>query len=93
VLNISEAQRGYATQVGGRLGAAGFRVETDLRNETINLKIREHSLRKLPYQIVVGEKEVAGGLVAVRARGGQNLGTMTLDEFEARLRSELPAGA
>ena len=93
VLNISEAQRGYATQVGARLGAAGFRVETDLRNETINLKIREHSLRKLPYQIVVGEKEVAAGLVAVRARGGQNLGTMTLDEFEARLKSELPAGA
>lgn len=93
VLNISEGQIGYADEIRARLQRAGFRVEADLRNETINLKIREHSLRKLPYQVIVGEKEAGAGLVAVRARGGQNLGQMSLDAFEARLKEELPAGA
>ena len=93
VLNISESQEAYATEVASRLAGQGWRTETDLRNETINLKIREHSLKKLPYQLVVGEKEVAAGKVAVRARGGQNLGQMSLEEFQARLQSEMPAGA
>ena len=93
VLNISGSQQAYAAEVAARLGALGWRAETDLRNETINLKIREHSLRKLPYQLVIGEKELAAGKVAVRARGGQNLGQMSLEEFQARLRSEMPAGA
>ncbi len=92
VMNITEAHAGYVTQVVQRLQAAGYRVESDLRNETINLKIREHSLRKLPYQIIVGEKEVAAGQVAVRARGGENLGQMTLEAFQARLAAELPSG-
>ena len=64
-------------------------MELDLRNEKINYKIREHSLQKLPYQIIVGDKEKAGGLVAVRARG-EDLGQLTFDDFVARLRSELP---
>ncbi|MBI1395803.1 MAG: threonine--tRNA ligase [Betaproteobacteria bacterium] len=93
VLNISEGQLGYASEVTARLRSAGFRVDSDLRNETINLKIREHSLRKLPYQVIVGEKEAVAGKVAVRARGGENLGQMSLEEFEARLGAELPAGA
>jgi threonyl-tRNA synthetase len=93
VLNISGSQQAYSAEVAARLGALGWRTETDLRNETINLKIREHSLRKLPYQLVIGEKELVAGQVAVRARGGQNLGQMSLEEFQARLRSEMPAGA
>jgi threonyl-tRNA synthetase len=71
VLNISEKQGEYAEQVVATLRAAGLRVEADLRNEKITYKIREHSLSKLPYQIVVGDKEVAANLVAVRTRGGR----------------------
>jgi threonyl-tRNA synthetase len=63
----------------------GFRVEADLRNEKITYKIREHSLNRLPYQIVVGDKEKADGLVAVRTRGGQDLGQMSLDDLIERL--------
>ena len=76
-----------------RLKKAGFRVEADLRNEKINYKIREHSVQKLPYQIVIGEKEKAAGLVAVRARGGQDLGQMSLDSLIERWRREVEAKA
>jgi threonyl-tRNA synthetase len=69
-----------------------LRVEGDLRNEKITFKIREHSLMKLPYQLVIGDKEVAAEQVAVRVRGGQDLGQMPVDEFIRRLRSELPVG-
>lgn len=92
VLNISEGQADYATRVTSDLRAAGLRVESDLRNDKITFKIREHSLMKLPYQLVVGDKEVAAGMVAVRVRGGQDLGQMTVAEFVRRVRSELPAG-
>ncbi|MDX9884950.1 threonine--tRNA ligase [Thauera sp.] len=81
VMNISEGQAEYAAEVAAKLRQAGFRVEADLRNEKINYKIREHSVQKLPYQIVIGEKEKAAGLVAVRARGGQDLGQMSLDSL------------
>jgi threonyl-tRNA synthetase len=90
VLNISEHQADYAGQVARRLGEAGFRAFADLRNEKITYKIREHSLQKLPYQLVVGDKEVAANAVAVRTRGGSDLGQMPLDEFIERLKSELP---
>jgi threonyl-tRNA synthetase len=90
VLNISEHQADYAGQVVGRLREAGFRAFADLRNEKITYKIREHSLQKLPYQLVVGDKEVAANAVAVRTRGGSDLGQMSLDEFIKRLKSELP---
>jgi threonyl-tRNA synthetase len=89
VMGITEAQADYATLIAESLKKQGFRVELDLRNEKISYKIREHSLQKLPYQIIVGDKEKAGGLVAVRARG-EDLGQLTLDDFVARLRSELP---
>jgi threonyl-tRNA synthetase len=92
VLNISEGQADYASGVTAELQAAGLRVESDLRNDKITFKIREHSLMKLPYQLVVGDKEVAAGMVAVRMRGGQDLGQMTVAEFIRRVRSELPAG-
>jgi threonyl-tRNA synthetase len=93
VLNISEGQAEYASRVTEELRGAGLRVESDLRNDKITFKIREHSLMKLPYQLVVGDKEVAAGMVAVRVRGGQDLGQMTVADFVRRVRSELPAGA
>ena len=91
VLDISEHQAGYAKEVAARLREAGFRASADLRNEKISYKIREHSLQKLPYQLVVGSKEMQARTVAVRTRGGEDLGAMALDDFIARLRSE--AGA
>ena len=91
VLNITEGQSDYARAVAQQLRAAGFRVAQDLRNEKISYKIREHSLQKLPYQLVVGAKEVQAETVAVRTRGGEDLGAMKVQDFIARLRSE--AGA
>jgi threonyl-tRNA synthetase len=85
---ITERQAGYATAVAAGLRAAGWRAVEDLRNEKISYKIREHSLQKIPYQLVVGDKEMQAGTVAVRARGGGDLGPMRLDDFIARLRSE-----
>ncbi|MCW3479355.1 threonine--tRNA ligase [Neisseriaceae bacterium JH1-16] len=90
VMNITEAQADYAASIAETLKKQGFRVELDLRNEKISYKIREHSLQKLPYQIIVGDKEKAGGLVAVRARG-EDLGQLTLDSFVERLKAEVPA--
>ncbi|MDX9716802.1 threonine--tRNA ligase [Thauera sp. WH-2] len=93
VMNISEGQADYAAEVATKLKKAGFRVEADLRNEKINYKIREHSVQKLPYLLVIGEKEKAAGLVAVRARGGQDLGQMSLDSLIERWRREEEAKA
>ncbi|MBA4708744.1 threonine--tRNA ligase [Aquitalea aquatica] len=89
VMNITEAQADYAAEIAGALQKQGFRVDLDLRNEKIGYKIREHSLQKLPYQIIVGDKEKAGELVAVRARG-EDLGQLALDAFIARLKAEMP---
>jgi len=91
VLNISEHQADYAAGVAAALRKAGFRAVEDLRNEKISYKIREHSLQKLPYQVVVGDKEKQAGTVAVRTRGGEDLGAMGLEAFIARLRSEAKA--
>jgi len=91
VMNISEHQADYAKAVAQRLREAGFRAVEDLRNEKISYKIREHSLQKLPYQLVVGDKEKQAGTVAVRTRGGEDLGAMALDAFIARLRNEASA--
>ncbi len=91
VINVSEHQAAYAKSVAQRLREAGFRAVEDLRNEKISYKIREHSLQKLPYQVVVGDKEKQAGTVAVRTRGGEDLGAMGLDAFVARLRSEANA--
>jgi len=89
VLNITERQAGYAREVTEALKSSGFRASADLRNEKISYKIREHSLQKLPYQLVVGDKEMQAQTVAVRMRSGEDLGTMALEAFIARLRSEL----
>jgi threonyl-tRNA synthetase len=91
VLNISEHQADYAAGVAAALRKAGFRAVEDLRNEKISYKIREHSLQKLPYQLVVGDKEKQAATVAVRTRGGEDLGAMGLDAFIARLRNEAKA--
>ena len=91
VLNISEKQSEYAKHVAKTLRGAGLRAESDLRNEKITYKIREHSLNKLPYQIVVGDKEMAENLVAVRTRGGQDLGQMPLEKLIERLLGEVAA--
>jgi threonyl-tRNA synthetase len=91
VINISEKQGEYAEQVAATLRTAGLRVEADLRNEKITYKIREHSLNKLPYQIVVGDKEVAANLVAVRTRGGRDLGQMSIEALTGQLLDEVAA--
>jgi threonyl-tRNA synthetase len=94
VMNISEAQADYAESVAKKLREAGFRVDCDLRGEKINYKIREHSLLKRPYLVVVGDKEKDAGLVAVRsrdardARGNQDLGQMSQDALIERLTQE-----
>ena len=93
VANISEHQADYAAEVEAGLRAAGFRVAADLRNEKISYKIREHSLQKLPYQVVVGDKEKAAKMVAVRSRTGEDLGQMSLEDFVGRLKHEgVPGG-
>lgn len=89
VINITEHQANYAEEVERALRSAGFRVEADLRNEKISYKIREHSLQKLPYQVIVGDKEVAAQKVAVRTRKGEDLGQMSLADFVSRLSAEL----
>jgi threonyl-tRNA synthetase len=89
VMSITEAQAEYAQNVANALRQAGLRVECDLRGEKINYKIREHSLQKLPYQIVVGDKEKAANVVAVRARGNIDLGQMSLSDLIQRLADEI----
>jgi threonyl-tRNA synthetase len=91
VLNISEKQGAYAEVVAATLRNAGLRVEADLRNEKITYKIREHSLNKLPYQIVVGDKEMAANMVAVRTRGGRDLGQMSIEALTGQLLDEVAA--
>lgn len=91
ILNISRTQADYAQQVAARLKQHGIRVALDLRNEKITYKIREHSLQKLPYQIVVGDEEVRTNTVAVRNRAGDNLGQMTLEALLIRLNGDLSA--
>jgi len=88
VLSITEHQAAYAERVVRDLKLAGFRAVSDLRNEKISYKIREHSLQKLPYQVIVGDKEVVAVKVAVRTRKGEDLGQMSLADFVSRLRSE-----
>ena len=88
VLNISEGQADYAEAVAQKLRDQGFRAEADLRSEKITYKIREHSLLKRPYLVVVGDKEKAEGLIAVRARGNQDLGQMSPAALLERLSAE-----
>ncbi|MDN6297864.1 MAG: threonine--tRNA ligase [Halomonas sp.] len=88
VMTITDAQRDYALALEQRLNKQGLRVKADLRNEKIGFKIREHTLQKIPYLLVVGDKEVETGSVAVRTRSGENLGTMTVEDLIQRLDTE-----
>ena len=85
ILNITDRQSEYCEKLEESLKNKGFRVFSDLRNEKIGFKIREHTLQKVPYLLIVGDKEVASGMVAVRKRGGEDLGAMTFDDFFNRL--------
>ncbi len=89
VMNVTDRQEAYVREVASALRAAGFRVETDLRNEKITYKIREHSIQKLPYQLVLGDKEVAARTVSARTRAGENLAPVPLEAFVSRLRDEI----
>ena len=91
VLNITDRVADYAREVVAGLKGAELRVAADLRNEKITYKIREHSLQKLPYQLIVGDKEQQAKTVAVRTRGGEDLGAHSLEALLARLRSEVAA--
>ncbi|WP_252109807.1 MULTISPECIES: threonine--tRNA ligase [unclassified Halomonas] len=91
IMNITDSQRDYALELEKRLQKSGLRVKADLRNEKIGFKIREHTLQKIPYLLVVGDKEVEADSVAVRTRSGENLGTMTVDDFIERASAERAA--
>lgn len=93
ILCINETNKGYCADIADRLTAAGFRVENDLRNEKIGYKIREAQLQKIPYMLVIGDKEEADKVIAVRDRKTANTETMTLDDFIARCREEVDTKA
>ena len=88
VANITDAQAEYVAEVQKTLANQGFRVEADLRNEKIGFKIREHTLQRVPYLLVVGDREKENGAVAVRTRSGEDLGTMSVSAFAETLRSQ-----
>ena len=88
VFSITDAQAGYASEVAQALVDKGFRVEADLRNEKVGYKIREHTLQKIPYLLVVGDREKEAGTVSVRTRSGEDLGSMPLADFIGRLQAE-----
>jgi threonyl-tRNA synthetase len=93
VASITDAQAEYALGVAKMLQKQGVRVITDLRNEKITYKIREHSLQKVPYILVVGDKEKANGTIAVRARGNQDLGAMPLEAFQSKIEQSIASKA
>jgi threonyl-tRNA synthetase len=88
VMTITSRQDEYAQATVERLKNQGFRATCDLRNEKVGFKIREHTLQRVPYLLVAGDKEVAANQVSVRSRNGKDLGTMTLETFMERLRIE-----
>jgi threonyl-tRNA synthetase len=89
VMNVTDRQEGYVREVVEALRAAGIRAEADLRNEKITYKIREHSIQKLPYQLILGDKEVAARTVSARTRSGENLAPVALEAFISQLQGEI----
>ncbi|WP_118879260.1 threonine--tRNA ligase [Haemophilus haemolyticus] len=89
VMNITDSQTDYVQKVAKQLSDVGLRVKTDLRNEKVGFKIREHTLRRVPYMLVCGDKEIAEGKVAVRTRKGADLGTFTVEEFAEILKNQV----
>ena len=93
VMPITDRAADYAKQIAQRLDQEGVRVDTDLRNEKIGYKIREAQMQKLPYMLVVGDKEAEAGTVSVRTRGGVDLGAMPVDDFIAKIKEEIKTRA
>ena len=93
VMPITDRAADYAKSVAAKLDAVGVRVETDLRNEKIGYKIREAQMQKIPYMLVVGDKEAEAGTVSVRTRGGEDKGAIALDEFLAGVTEEIKTRA
>lgn len=89
VMNITDSQADYVQKVAKQLSDVGLRVKTDLRNEKVGFKIREHTLRRVPYMLVCGDKEIAEGKIAVRTRKGANLGSFTVEEFAEILKNQV----
>jgi len=89
VMNITDSQAEYVQNVVQKLKEMGIRAKSDLRNEKIGFKIREHTLKRVPYMLVVGDKEKEAGAVAVRTRGGEDLGSVALDAFIEKAKSEI----
>jgi threonyl-tRNA synthetase len=88
-MNITDAQGTYASRAADFLKNQGFRVETDLRNEKVGFKIREHTLQRVPYLLVAGDREAGSNSLAVRTRSGKDLGAMPLEAFASRLAEEV----
>lgn len=88
IMNITDNQSGYVNEIKSKLRAAGLRAEVDLRNEKIGYKIREAQMQKIPYMLVIGDKEMSEGIVAVRSRKDGDIGTMQLDDFLAKVKEE-----
>jgi len=91
VMNITDAQAEYVEQVRKTLMNQGLRIAADLRNEKIGYKIREHTLQRVPYLLVIGDREKENGVVAVRTRAGEDLGNMSIADFAARIAAEKPS--
>ena len=89
ILNITDKQAKFAQKIEKSLRKDGFRVESDLRNEKITYKIRDHSMQKVPYLLVVGDRELKENTISVRARGAKDLGSMTLKEFLSMLSRDI----
>ena len=89
VMNITDKHGEYCSQVVKKLKENGFRAKADLRNEKIGFKIREHTLKRVPYLLVAGDQEMESGEVAVRTRSGEDLGKMSVDDFIAKLSAEV----
>jgi threonyl-tRNA synthetase len=88
VMNITDNQADFVHEIEGYLRNQGIRIKSDLRNEKIGFKIREHTLHRIPYMLVIGDREVENRTVAVRTRGGEDLGSMPLEAFAERLNAE-----
>ena len=89
IMNITDKQSDYCQKVAKKLKESGFRVKLDLRNEKIGFKIREHTLKRVPYLLVIGDKEMENGEIAIRTRSGEDLGKMSVADFLAKLKTEV----
>jgi threonyl-tRNA synthetase len=88
-MNITDKQGEYCQEIAKKLKESGFRSKVDLRNEKIGFKIREHTLKRIPYLLVVGDKEMEAGEIAIRSRSGEDLGKMSIEEFITMINSEV----